>query len=117
MTERGPSDGWSSSSQGNDQGIIMEQLRQRLLSQIEIVPGRLESDCWIFQTSTGHANLNWQRRTNHARHQLLSISAFDEVADNPRSRLNPSYNTLVELCDEYGIAEFKELLLHARPLD
>jgi len=24
----------------------MEQLRQRLLSQIEILPGRLESDCW-----------------------------------------------------------------------
>jgi hypothetical protein len=44
----------------------MEELRQRLLSQIEVVPGRLATECWIFQTGTGHANLSWQRRTNRA---------------------------------------------------
>jgi|SRR6516162_10802352 len=52
----------------------MEELRQRLLSQIEVVPGRLESECWIFQTSTGHANFNWQRRTNRA--SRFSYRAF-----------------------------------------
>jgi len=44
----------------------MEELRQRLLSQIVQMLGRLDSECWIFQTGTGHANLNWRQRTNRA---------------------------------------------------
>ena len=44
----------------------MEELRHRLLSQIEVVPGRLPTECWVFQTGTGHASLNWRQRTNRA---------------------------------------------------
>jgi hypothetical protein len=43
------------------------------------------------------------RLIRHERARKVMRDAFDEVADNPRSRLNPSYNTLVELCDEYGL--------------
>jgi hypothetical protein len=57
------------------------------------------------------------RLIRHERARKVMRDAFDEVADNPRSRLNPSYNTLVELCDEYGINEFKERLLLVRPTD
>ena len=57
------------------------------------------------------------RVTRHDRARRVMRDAFDEVADNPRSRMNPSYDILIELCDEYGIGEFKELLLHVRPTD
>src|SRR5262245_28942349 len=50
-----------------DSGItVMDDLRQRLLSQIERVPGPLSTDCWIFQTSTGHVHLNWKDRSHRA---------------------------------------------------
>jgi hypothetical protein len=55
------------------------------------------------------------RLIRHERARKVMRDAFDEVADNPRPRLNPSYNTLLELCDEYGITEFKEGLSHVRP--
>lgn len=52
----------------------MQELRERLLSQVERVAGPLDSECWIFQTSTGHANLWWQGLTSRAsRH---SFKAF-----------------------------------------
>jgi hypothetical protein len=57
------------------------------------------------------------RVTRHDRTRRVMRDAFDEVADNPRSRMNPSYDILIELCDEYGIGEFKELLLHVRPMN
>jgi hypothetical protein len=40
--------------------------------------------------------------------------AFDEVADNPRSKMNPDYNSWYSYVT--GIVEFKELLLDVRPL-
>jgi hypothetical protein len=55
------------------------------------------------------------RLIRHERARKVMRDAFDEVADNPRPKLNPSYNTLLELCDEYGITEFKEGLSHVRP--
>jgi len=39
-------------------GPATQELRERLLSQIERVPGRLPTQCWLFQTSTGHAPHN-----------------------------------------------------------
>src|SRR5262249_52223545 len=44
----------------------MEALQQRLLSQIEIVPGPLQTDCWLFRTSKGHPNLRWQGQVSRA---------------------------------------------------
>jgi hypothetical protein len=38
----------------------MEELRQQLLSKIEKVPGPLETDCWIYRTSTGHHTFYWK---------------------------------------------------------
>ena len=43
-----------------------QELREHLLSRIKLVAGPLETECWLFQTGTGHANLNWRRRTNRA---------------------------------------------------
>jgi hypothetical protein len=44
----------------------MEELGQRLPSQVVKVPGPLETECWLFQTSTGHANFSWQGKTGRA---------------------------------------------------
>jgi hypothetical protein len=52
------------------------------------------------------------RLIRHERARKVMRDAFNEVTDNPRFRLN--YNTLLELCDEYGITEFKEGLLWFR---
>jgi len=57
------------------------------------------------------------RLIRHERARQVMRDAFDEVAVEPKYRhwFKPSYNTLLELCDEYGITEFKEGLLWVRP--
>jgi hypothetical protein len=57
------------------------------------------------------------RVVKHDRARRVMRDAYDEIADNPRSRMNPSYDMLIEMCDEYGIPEFKELLLEVRPMN
>jgi hypothetical protein len=44
----------------------MQQLRDRLLSRMVKVPGPLETECWIFQTRTGHALLRWGDQVGRA---------------------------------------------------
>jgi hypothetical protein len=51
------------------------------------------------------------RLIRHERAVKTMRFAFDEVAGNEK----PSFSTLVELCDEYGLNEFKERLLFVRP--
>lgn len=51
------------------------------------------------------------RLIRHERSVKTMRFAFDEVAGNEKL----SFSTLVELCDEYGLNEFKERLLHVRP--
>ena len=47
----------------------------------------------------------------HERTVRTLRSAYDEVAGN----IKPSFRTILKLCDEYGLSEFKERLLLCVP--
>ena len=44
----------------------MQELRERLLSQIEKMPGPLETECWIFQTTADRPIMRWGNQVGRA---------------------------------------------------